>query len=185
VSLITTHALHIGAFEPTAENLDQTLQSLWELESLGISQPDRCVYTEFEENIKFKDAQYEVSLPWKDVHPELPDNYQLALKRLGGLQRQLQQQPSLFKEYDYIIQDQLKQGVLQAVENPRPTDGRAVHYLPHHAIVRQDKKTTKLRVVYDASAKSTGPSLNDCLYTGPKFDQRIMDILLQISNEHS
>jgi len=87
VSLITTHALYIGAFEPTAENLDQTLQSFWELESLGISQPDRCVYTEFEENIKFKDARYEVSLPWKDVHPELPDNYQLALKCLGGLQR--------------------------------------------------------------------------------------------------
>ena len=37
----------------------------------------------------------------------------------------------------------------------------------------------KLRVVYDASAKSTGPSLNDCLYTGPKFDQKIMDILLR------
>ena len=40
-------------------------------------------------------------------------------------------------------------------------------------------KTMKLRVVYDASAKSTGPSLNDCLYTGPKFDQKIMDILLR------
>jgi len=65
------------------------------------------------------------------------------------------------------------------VENPRSTDGRAVHYLPHHAVVRQDKKTMKLRVVYDASAKSTDPSLNDCLYTGPKFDQKIMDILLR------
>ena len=36
-----------------------------------------------------------------------------------------------------------------------------------------------LRVVYDASAKSDGPSLNDCLYTGPKFDQKILDILLR------
>ena len=54
-----------------------------------------------------------------------------------------------------------------------------VHYLPHHAVIRQDKETTKLRIVYDSSAKSEGPSLNDCLYTGPKFDQRIMDILLR------
>ena len=54
-----------------------------------------------------------------------------------------------------------------------------VHYLPHHAVIWEDKETTKLRIVYDASAKSKGPSLNDCLYTGPKFDQRIMDIWLR------
>ena len=54
-----------------------------------------------------------------------------------------------------------------------------MHYLPHHAVLRQDKATTKTRIVYDASAKTTGPSLNDCLYAGPKFDERIMDILLR------
>ncbi len=32
--------------------------------------------------------------------------------------------------------------------------------------------------MYDASAKEHGPSLNSCLYTGPKFDQQIMDILM-------
>lgn len=52
-----------------------------------------------------------------------------------------------------------------------------VHYLPHHGVVRQDKTTSKLRIVYDASAKSTGPSLNVCLYTGPKFGQSIFGIL--------
>ena len=35
----------------------------------------------------------------------------------------------------------------------------------------------KLRVVYDASAKDKGPSLNECLYTGPKFYQHIFDLL--------
>ena len=54
-----------------------------------------------------------------------------------------------------------------------------VHYLPHHAVIRQDKQTTKLRIVFDALAKCDGPSLNECLYTGPKFDQSILDILLR------
>ena len=68
---------------------------------------------------------------------------------------------------------------MEIVTDLDPTNVERVHYLPHHAVVRQDKATTKLRVVYDASAKSDGPSLNDCLYTGPKFDQKILDILLR------
>ena len=59
------------------------------------------------------------------------------------------------------------------------TSAGEVHYLPHHAVIKHDKETTKLRVVYDASSRSGGPSLNDCLYTGPKFNQNVFDILLR------
>ena len=58
--------------------------------------------------------------------------------------------------------------------NPPPCE-----HLPHHCVVRQDKATTKLRVVYDASARTVEPSLNDCLYTGPCFGQSIFDILVR------
>ena len=34
-------------------------------------------------------------------------------------------------------------------------------------------------MVYDASAHSDGPSLNDCLHVGPKLNQKILDILLR------
>jgi hypothetical protein len=54
-----------------------------------------------------------------------------------------------------------------------------VHYLPHREVVRADKDTTKVRVVYDASAKTTGPSLNECLYTGTSLTPLIFDILLR------
>ena len=66
---------------------------------------------------------------------------------------------------------------MEPIDNQSSVDIPEVHYLPHHAVVRRDKTTTKLRVVYDASARSNGPSLNDCLNPGPKFDQKILDIL--------
>lgn len=69
-------------------------------------------------------------------------------------------------------------GIVERVEDLKDTP-EMMHYLPHHAVVRQDKETTKIRVVYDASARSGGPSLNDCLHTGPKFNQRILEILLR------
>ena len=109
----------------------------------------------------------------------LPDNYQLSLKRLYGLLRQLQQDPEILQEYNSIIQKQLHDRIVQKVENTEPMGSGRVHYLLHHAVVRQDKETTKLRIVHDASAKSDGPSLNECLYTCPKFDQQILDILLR------
>ena len=54
-----------------------------------------------------------------------------------------------------------------------------VHYLPHRPIVRDDKETTKIRIVFDASAKCSGPSLNECLYPGPNQLSHIFDILLR------
>ena len=84
-----------------------------------------------------------------------------------------------FTKYDSIIKDQLNRGIVEVVKDLSVHDEDHVHYLPHHGVVRQDKATSKLRIVYDASAKSSGPSLNDCLYTGPSFGQSIFNILLR------
>lgn len=103
----------------------------------------------------------------------LPDNCELSLKRLKSLIRCLQQDPDILKEYHSVIRDQLRKGIVEMVEEPHISESGKVHYLPHHAVIRN------VRVVYDASAKRGGPSLNECLHTGPKFEQRILDILLR------
>ncbi len=176
---LVTHALRVDSQSHDTRSLENQLKSFWELEAFGIANPNRSVYEEFGDTIHFVDGRYEVALPWKDPHPLLPDNYQLSLKRLHGLLRRLRQDPDTLKEYDSIIRAQLEQGIVEVVECPEHPDAEKVHYLPHHGVTRHDKQTTKLRIVYDASARFDGPSLNDCLHSGPKFDQRIFDILLR------
>ena len=137
------------------------------------------MYDHFQSNIVFHGDRYEVSLPWKDPLAVIPDNYQLSMKRFKGLWKRLKQTPEILKQYDGVIRDQIENGIVQVVDRPDHVDGERVHYLPHHAVIRRDKETTKMRIVYDASAKSDGPSLNNSLHVGPKFNQRILDILLR------
>ena len=181
VNLSVTHVLHIGTDPSTDYALDNQLSTFWDLESFGVAENKGSVLEEFEERIRFTGERYEVSLPWKTSNAPLSPNYTLCEDRLKGLLRRLKQNPEVMREYDSTIQGQLQQGIVELAKAPNENDNskRVVHYLPHHAVIRKDKDTTKIRIVYDASAKSEGPSLNQCLHTGPKFHQRIADLLLR------
>ena len=54
------------------------------------------------------------------------------------------------------------------------------YYLPMHAVIKSSSSTTKLRVVFDASAKTTsGTSLNQTLMVGPTLHPTLENILLR------
>ena len=105
-------------------------------------------------------------------HDPLSDNYQLSLYRLQGLLRRLKQDLTVLKEYDNIIKNQLKMGIIEAIPDEDPLSN--VHYMLHHAVICRGKSTMKVRVVYDASAKTANSPLNDCLYNGLKLNQLIL-----------
>ena len=118
-----------------------------------------------------------VTWPWKEERPDLPDNKALALGRLQSLVKKMKKNPQLIQKYDEIIEDQLKRGVIEQVKSE--SNSSTKHYIPHHAVVNPTKETTKVRVVYDASAKCKpeNKSLNECLYRGPILLQNLSDIL--------
>ena len=178
-NIVTCHALRIDA-QLTNDGLHPTLKKFWELESLGVGDDDKSVLADFSKSITFSNGHYEVFLPWKEANPVLQVNRLLSLRRLHGLLCRLRQTPALLKEYDATVKDQLARGIVEVVNEPEEQVSGEIHYVPHHTVIGVDKETTKLRVVYDASARGDGSLLNDCLYSGPKFDQRIMDILLQL-----
>ena len=69
--------------------------------------------------------------------------------------------------------------LVEIEENSFEGEVGKVHYIPHHTVIRRDEATTKPRVVYDASARSNGVALNDCLYTGVPLAKHILDVLLR------
>ena len=181
-SMSASLVIHVlGVNVTTAEEskqLDAQLKAFWDLESFGIEAKETSVSAQFQSTVRFVDGRYEVNLPWKNPDVILSDNYNLCLRRLRSLLRRLRKEPHMLKRYEAVIMEQLENGIIEEVD-PGIADGQHVHYLPHHAVVRYDKDTTKLRVVYDASARSDGMSLNDCLHVGPKFNQKIFDILVR------
>jgi len=156
INLVMTRTLLSDTYQPQ-QSLDHCLKQFWDLEPMGI-QPRECsVYDKFKAD---NGERYQVSLPWKESHQPLPDNYDLALKRLNGSLRRLRQSSDILQQYNDV---QVSKGIVETVAEPGEKSMRQVHYLPHHALLREDKATTKFKVVYYASAKFNGPALNDCL----------------------
>ena len=114
-------------------------------------------------------------------YPAIEDNFEKCNKRLLLLKENLNKKPKISKQYSDIINDQLEKGVIEIVsdENENIEKGK-VTYLPHHDIIREDKVSTKLRIVYDASAKDrNGISSNDCLYKGPYMSTMLYELFLK------
>ena len=134
-----------------------------------------------QDKIKFDGKRYEISLSLKDDHPIIPDSYNVAKSRLNSQLDRLKLKPEVFDEYNFVIKDQLNSGIIEKViedeEIPKPG---MTHYIPHIGVVKQERQTTKLRIVYDASSKVQGEvSLNDCLHPGPNLAPLIFDVLLK------
>jgi len=186
VNFVSTHVLKVAAKTEDQEVLkspEPDVDRLWDLESIGIKEKETVLDT-FEKNVTYDDNRYCVTLPLKDKHQTLPDNYELSLARLRNLTKRLYKTPNVLKEYNKIFTEQLQNGIIEKVDREQEPFPGQVHYLPHQAVIREDAVTTKLRVVFDASAKvkPSSPSLNECTYTGPSLISQIFEILTRFGS---
>ena len=175
---VTVHFLVHEGVATMGDSLEGAVGKLWDLESLGIKASDE-VHKLFESNIGFIDGRHSVKLPWKQSHNPLSSNYANSLSCMKSQIKRLKGEPEVLEEYDSIIKDQLSSGVIERVTD---LEGACkVHYLPDQAVIRKDAETTKLRIVYDPSAKEgkNGTSLNDCLHTGPSLNPLLFEILVR------
>ena len=147
-------------------------EELYSLDVLGVEdrgENDQFdVLRDFKENIARRDdATYEVSFLWS-LGPELSStNEALSRKRLQNVERKLLNNENLREEYADIIEEQLWVGIVE--EAPERPTGERVFYMPHKPVIQESAITTKVRMVFEASAKlyPLANSINDCMFTGP------------------
>ncbi|XP_026819200.1 uncharacterized protein LOC113557858 [Rhopalosiphum maidis] len=168
----------------TETSLEQSLSKFWEMEepphTEHLSSDEVQAEAIFTSSVKrLVSGRFSVALPFKQPHPILGDSKDMALKRFHYLEHRLSREEGLSQQYKDFMRDYLTSQHMEVI----PTNQKMTpycYYIPHHCILRPDSLTTKLRVVFDASATTTvGRSLNSSLYTGRKLQQDLPQILIR------
>ncbi|XP_054746186.1 uncharacterized protein LOC129250604 [Anastrepha obliqua] len=106
------------------------------------------------------DGRFIVELPLKSDVP-LGASRSYAVRSLLSIEKRLARDDDLCQRYNEFMQELIDMKHMELA--PPPTD--QTFYMPHHPVVKESSVTTKLRVVFNASAKTTtGNSLNDALF---------------------
>jgi len=158
-------------------SIDSLLCKFWELEeptksTLPFTEDQKCEDHFNRTTKRDSTGRYSVSFPFRTNPSHLGDSHALALSRFYTLERKLLKDRELYNQYCAFMKEYEDLGHMIIARQP------GKYYIPHHAVVKRIGSNIKLRVVFDASAKSsTGKSLNDLLHVGPKLQTDISDLL--------
>lgn len=171
-------------------SIDEQLEKFWEIEE--ISQPKylkpedkQCEQLFKESHYRKKDGRYVVKIPFNEESThikQLGESKNRATARFRQLEFKLNKNPELKADYAEVINEFLNLGhMVEVTSHPSKNNeltNNNIFYMPHHAVIKPSSTTTKLRVVFDGSAKSTtGVSLNQLMLIGPKLQDDITTIL--------
>ncbi|XP_075158202.1 uncharacterized protein LOC142231478 [Haematobia irritans] len=177
-------------FVTSSDTLNEELKKFWELEEVTSMKPlsDNDVWCEnfYKENtIRQPDGKYVVRLPFRN---DLPPNVALGSSRRAAmgqflhLENTLKKSPDLETECSKVLSEYLDLDHMERCSSLEICNKASYssYYLPHHAVVKPERTPTKVRVVFNASKKSSsGFSLNDILHTGPILQNDLMSVILR------
>ena len=168
--------------------LHDTLQNMYEQEfpeknssvERGLSNEDRKWMKIVQNGCTLSDdGHYEIPLPFCHADPKLPNNLELARRRLECLKRKLLKDRRLREHYMATMNDMISKGYVEKAPKLKSVGKEGKKwYLPHHGVYHP-QKPHKVRVVFDGAASFKGTSLNDALLQGPDLTNNLIDVLLR------
>lgn len=190
VAVETVSTFSVQTIEISNELVSQQLKKFWEQEEVPekrpISQEDEFCESLFENTtIRNADGRYIVKLPFKpDYQHDMPlgQSRSQALIQYLRMEQSLKYKTDIENTYQEVLHEYEKLGHMQTTTSHEILSHGSYQsfYLPHHAIVKPESRSTKVRVVFNASKRtSSGKSLNDVLYVGPTLQLDLMTIILR------
>lgn len=179
----TVHCNH--AIMSNDNELHEQVTKFFELETIPthkqISKEEQECEQHFLDNtIRQSDGRFTVTIPLKKSPEALGDSYEQALYRFLSLERRFNKDPLFKRQYIEFIREYMILGHMTENTNPK-NDKYTSYILPHHGIVRETSLSTKLRVVFDASALTTsGLSFNSIQMIGPTVQDDLISILIRM-----
>ncbi|XP_058827450.1 uncharacterized protein LOC131687383 [Topomyia yanbarensis] len=165
-------------------SLEDCLERFWKTEELTTNdiysiEERRCESLYQSTVSRNFEGRYIVRYPRKpDFDVMLGESRSSAQRRFGYLERRLERNSKLKDEYHQFMREYLSLGHMRLVEADDEHNSTA-YYLPHHPVIKEASTTTKVRVAFDGSAKtSSGFSLNEALCVGPVV-QDLQNIILR------
>nr|XP_037875903.1 uncharacterized protein LOC119630464 [Bombyx mori] len=164
----------------TLVNFDE-LTKYWESEEIqnseDISKDDQCEQFYSETVQRAPDGKYIVKMPLRpDLKEKLGSSRPIAVSQFLQLEKRLAKNKKLSTMYKEFIREYADLGHMKLSPHITSTDC----YLPHHGVLKESSTTTKLRVVFNASQKtSSGHSLNSLLEKGPNLQKDIQSLILK------
>ena len=177
---------HIVAHHGAVLGIDELIQKFWEIEQPSceqqpLSPEEKIVMDHFNHHHQRDDTgRFIVPLPKNPKAKALGESRSLAVRRFMSLERSLRAR-GRFQQFTEVMEEYFDMNHAEPVpakdlEMPRECS----FYLPVHVVAKDSSTTTKIRAVFDASAKSTsGISLNDQLLIGPTVHSSLVDVLLR------
>ena len=151
-------------------------------EEMAPSHLERIAISRVKASIRHDGERYEVAVPWHDAKPDLPSNYSSAKSRLIKTEKSLlkNSDANLAAKYDEIFVDYVEKGYLVMLTGADAELAREEGwFLPHFPVIRNDKSSTRVRIVYDAAAKYKGIDLNSQIFSGPSLYNDMTEVLLR------
>lgn len=158
----------------------QELHKFWELKEVPVESPitksDEQCETIYQQTVRrTPTGRYVVTLPFKENDTSILGALkQRATQRFLQIEKKLQNNERLQHLYLEFMREYLQMGHMI----PSP-NCKGQFYIPHHAILKENSKETKFRVVFDASMKTTSGSFNDTLHVGATLQNNLWSLILQ------
>ena len=169
----------------TDSDIVKLIEKAWEIPELQfgghkMTFKERTFIEQMQERFKIVDNRAQMPILWKNWNQptDIPDNKPLAMSRLLALEKQLEKKPHLLMSMATQLQEYQEQGILEKFDLNELQPG-SYNYASYFGVVRQESKTTPLRLVFDLKAKYQNYALNQSIEQGPNLMASIVNALTQ------